>query len=120
MEFLGMTLTSKECDPNATPYYMQSETICYDICPDHYYEDSTNWLCKPCIASAYACRKCLVNGTCTLCDNTTDFRVLNTSTGKCDPLPGYYNTGVAIAAQCNSNCLNCSVTSINCTACHPA
>lgn len=58
------------------------------------------------------------NGTCTACDIAT--RTLNSSTGRCDPLTGFYNTGLLNALPCNSNCLNCSVASTNCTSCNTA
>jgi len=93
---------------------MKSSDICYDICPNLYYEDSTNYLCQNC--TAYDCLKCVSNGTCTACDTTT--RALNSSTGRCDPLPGYYDTGSLNASICDSHCKTCSVAYNNCTSCN--
>ena len=36
MQFFGFTLTYKEC-VTTTPYYMTSQGLCYDICPNLYY-----------------------------------------------------------------------------------
>lgn len=77
----GMSFEFKECNASITPYYMISEDKCYDICPDRYYEDNGYMVCVNC--TNYDCLKCVSNGTCTTCDNTTDFRVLNASTGRC-------------------------------------
>jgi len=94
---------------------MMSNDTCYDICPDYYWEDSTNWLCQNC--TAYDCLKCAADQTCTLCDNVTAHRQL--SAGRCIPLNGYYETGVTIAPPCDPNCLTCDTTSTYCLTCYP-
>jgi cysteine-rich repeat protein len=109
----------KECDPT-TPYYMLATDICYDICPARYYGDS-QFLCQPCPLSSYDCYQCNSSGLCTTCSNSTDFRVMNSSTNRCNPMPGYYDEGTnnSTAKPCNSNCKTCITTSIYCTSCNP-
>jgi hypothetical protein len=98
-----------------TPYLLIANNTCYDDCPNYYYDDTTNMLCQAC---PYDCLKCLANGTCTLCDNTIDHREMNTATGRCVPVEGYYESGVRVALPCSSNCMACT-SSIFCTACYP-
>ena len=105
----------KECDAS-TPYYMTSEDKCYDICPNFYYESNSDKLCKACNASAYDCLKCVTNQTCSSCDPNT--RVLNSITNRCDPKPGYYESGSLNATACDSNCKTCILDSKNCTSCY--
>jgi cysteine-rich repeat protein len=57
-----------------------------------------------------------VGTSCSSCNDTTDFRIMNNGTNRCDPLPGYYDTGVTAAAPCSSNCSTCTSASL-CTAC---
>ena len=115
---VGLSFEFKECNASSTPYYMVSQDLCYDICPSRYYENNGQMICSSC--TNYDCLKCLSNGTCTTCDNATDHRVLDTSTGRCVPDVGYYDSGVAVALPCDSNCLTCSGASTTCTSCHPA
>lgn len=70
----------KECNSSTTPYYMVAEDLCYDICPNRYYESNAQKTCENC--TNYDCFKCIANGTCTTCDNTTDHRQLN-AYGRC-------------------------------------
>lgn len=70
----------KECNSSSTPYYMVAEDLCYDICPNRYYESNAQKTCENC--TNYDCLKCIANGTCTTCDNTTDHRQLN-AYGRC-------------------------------------
>jgi len=74
-------------------------------------------LCLNCIS--YDCYKCISNGSCTICNSTGDFRTLNVSTTRCDPIDGYFddNTNNSIAQPCNSNCKTCLGTAVLCTSC---
>jgi hypothetical protein len=109
----GLAFEFKECNAT-TPYYLQSQDLCYDICPNRYYENNTQMLCLTC--ANYDCLKCLANGTCTSCDSTNDHRDL--SAGRCVPQTGYYDNGVAVALSCTSSCLTCVNASTTCTSCH--
>lgn len=72
--------------------------------------------CENC--TAYDCLKCISNGTCTSCDNSSDHRQLDTSTGRCIPLDGFYESNVAVALPCDSSCRTCTAgTSSDCTGC---
>lgn len=95
---------------------MNSQDVCYDICPSRYYEQTTTMTCQTC--AKYYCYKCnssTAAASCTSCNATLDFRTL--VSGVCQPLPGYYDTGNSTAQPCNSNCLTCSGTSTLCTSC---
>jgi cysteine-rich repeat protein len=41
---------------------------------------------------------------------------MNNATGRCVPLPGYYNTGATVAAPCRVNCTTCTSATV-CTGC---
>lgn len=64
-----------------------------------------------CTICPYSCYTCDSSGTCLSCNATRDFRYLNGSS--CLPLPGYFESGSAVAGQCSSNCLSCT-SSFNC------
>ena len=69
--------------------------------------------CSPC---PYDCASCFDLQRCSTC-NSSDYRVLNKTTWKCQPFPGYFdNNGADTCLQCMVGCLNCtSLTS--CTKC---
>lgn len=83
-QWTGVLLTLKYC-PSTNPYYLTSQDKCYDICPNLYYEDTTDMLCKLCTNTD--CQKCSMSGACTTCDAS---RTLNGGTGRCDPKAGYF------------------------------
>lgn len=104
-----------------TPYLMVATNICYDVCPERYYNNDTSMECTPCSVDCYNCTT-NGNGSCTLCNATYDFRVFNNVTLRCDPLPGYYNPAASssVALPCNNaTCLTCTSLTA-CTSCHPA
>jgi hypothetical protein len=110
-----MVFQFKECDP-VTPYYLMANDTCYDVCPGNYYNNAQS-LCIQC--ANYDCYHCSSAGPCTACSNSTDFRVLNATTNRCDPLPGYYDDGTSNeqAQPCDANCKSCKTTAVYCTAC---
>jgi hypothetical protein len=98
---------------STTPYLHQPNNFCYDVCPSGYYENTVTLTCSPC---PYDCNQCGTGGACTSCSNTTHHR--EASGSRCVPVEGYYDTGVAVAATCDSSCKTCSGTSTNCTSCN--
>ena len=115
LDFTVMVFKFKWCD-TPVPYYLSTNTTCYDLCPARYYEESTNSVCNLCVP--YDCYKCLANGTCTVCSNSTDFRVLNAA-GRCVAMDGYFDDGSnnPLAKPCDPNCKTCVTSAVQCTAC---
>ena len=76
-------------------------SICYDICPPYNYGNPIFLLCYPCPYDCYTCSD-INSSMCTSC-STIDFRQLNIITGRCDPMPTYYDDGTntATALHCN-------------------
>jgi proprotein convertase subtilisin/kexin type 5 len=86
--------------------------VCASQCPARQYFSSS---CQPC---AYDCLYC--NSTaCFSCDATTDFRQLNLTSGRCDPLPGYFESNVAISTPCSAGCATCQSLAL-CLSCQPS
>ena len=114
MEWMVQIFEFKWCNESA-PYYMQSEDLCYDVCPARYYEDTTNFICVSC--SQYDCYKCYSNGSCSNCSATIDFREL--SGDRCVPITGCFDDGNSspTAQQCDSNCYTCDITAVYCLTC---
>lgn len=54
--------------------------------------------------------------TCLSCNATADFRQLNTSTGRCQPLQSYFESLVTVADSCLPSCFACTSLT-NCSAC---
>lgn len=115
LAFVVLVYEFKECD-TTTPYYMMTGDTCYDICPARYYGDA-QFLCQKCVN--YDCYQCSSAGACTVCSNSSDFRVMNTSTNRCDPMPGYYDVGSnnSMAQPCSNSCKTCEVASNLCRSC---
>ena len=110
-----MVFKFKWCD-TPVPYYLSANTTCYDVCPARYYEENTQSICDLCVP--YDCYKCLANGTCTVCSNSTDFRVLSPA-GRCVAMDGYFDDGTnnPLAKPCDHNCKTCVTSAVQCTSC---
>ena len=71
-----------------------------------------------CVPCPYYCASCYALGRCSSC-NASDFRVFNSTSFYCQPLPGYFDNLLPAAAPCAVGCLNCtSLTS--CSLCSSA
>ena len=57
--------------PDTTPFLLVATNLCYDICPVRYVNNQALLECKAC---PYDCYECLMDGTCTTCSSTLDFR----------------------------------------------
>jgi hypothetical protein len=67
-----------------------------------------NKLTYTCDACPYDCLTCDSTGLCLSCSATVDFRTLNSSTGRCIPLDGFFENGTTITAQCPTSCFSCT------------
>lgn len=77
-----------------------------------YYMNSSILWCESC---PYDCQNCYAFGKCSAC-NISHYRIINVNTGRCDPILGYFDNGIAVASLCMPGCLNC--TSLNaCISC---
>jgi cysteine-rich repeat protein len=99
--------------PTDYPLYETPTHLCYDVCPDGTYSNSsTLYTCPPCY---FACTTCSSYNVCTNCSATTN-RYLNGSA--CLPNPGFFENNTVVAPPCVAQCISCfSLT--NCTACNP-
>lgn len=71
-------------------FYMRGDSLCYSTCQDRQFKDDLTLTCQPCASSAFDCLTCDLHGACLTCSSSLDFRQLNASTSRCDPLPGYF------------------------------
>jgi proprotein convertase subtilisin/kexin type 5 len=72
-------------------------------CQSSYFLQST----PTCQACPYDCLSCDSTGGCFSCDGTVDFRTLNSTSHRCVPLPGYYESGVTVSVGCPAGCATC-------------
>ena len=70
-----------------------------------YFPNTTSIFCELC---PFDCYTCSMSRTCLSCNASTDFRQLNSTTGRCDPQKGYLESSVTVAEACFSNCSACS------------
>lgn len=115
-----MIFLFKECK-SPTLYYLSQKDLCYDVCPERYYENTTYSVCTAC--PQYDCYTCGNNqsteSNCLSCSSSIDFRIQNGT--RCVPMDGYYDNGTSIstAQLCNLTlCRTCSKVNFNCTACN--
>jgi hypothetical protein len=116
LHFSYWSCTTKGC-PTDYPLYEASTDLCYDVCPDGTYSNSTVYTCPPCY---YTCETCSSYSVCTKCNATTN-RYLNGSA--CLPNPGYFENSTAIAELCSAvivNCSECDGLPPICTHCDPS
>lgn len=83
-------------------------------CPVRTYRSSSTYNCEACPFDCYTCD--MFTLLCLTCNGTTDFRTLNSTSGRCEPLPNYYESNTTVAAQCPSQCTRCS-SATNCSSC---
>jgi hypothetical protein len=96
------------CDQ--VPYYLSEHQCKLPVyCPPRQYQYG-----GVCLDCPYDCYTCNSQQICMTCNATTDFREL--SNYRCVPLPGYYESNVAVAAACPTGCSSCYSASY-CTAC---
>ena len=105
----GVTLAAACTYPNccgSNPIRNVAQSACVASCPVRTYLVNNT---VGCLACAYDCYTCGNNATCLTCNATTDYRQFNSSTGRCDPISNYYDTGVTVAVSCSyPNCCGSS------------
>lgn len=75
--------------PDPYIYFLESQNLCYDICPDGYYTNATYNFCTAC---HYSCMTC-TGKLSTNCVDCTSTRTLSSTSCPCSA--GYYDAGVA-------------------------
>lgn len=100
MSFHYWTFKIRVC-PVGTPFFYLQTELCYDVCPDGTYGNTTTYLCLPC---NYTCLTCSAFNVCTNC-NTTLNRDKNDTT--CPASPGYFDNGTSDTILCSSVLANC-------------
>ena len=101
-------------------YSCNSATYCYECDPRFIfnYTEYFNSSVLACVPCPYYCASCYALGRCSAC-NASDFRVFNSTSFYCQPLPGYFDNLLPAAVPCTVGCLNCtSLTS--CSLCSSA
>lgn len=100
LSFMYWSFKLRVC-PAGYPYFIASTLLCYDICPDGMFGNTTSLMCAAC---HYSCLTCSAFTTCVTC-NTTANRYLNGTS--CPPNYGYYDNLTVITILCSSVLANC-------------
>ena len=79
---------------------MRADEIGSSTCLHRFYGDITTLACKSCPYDFYTCD---ANNNCLTCQSS-DFRTLNSTTQRCSPSQGYYQSNVTMAIQCPQGC----------------
>lgn len=120
LNFKLVNLRVSSCGAS-TPYYLKSQNLCFDVCPSHYYTDTTNGFCGACYTT---CEECSGPGS-TQCTACNQYRVSQPNPG-CPCLPGFYETAALSCIPCpiGQFCSTCAIVScstnansINCLSC---
>jgi hypothetical protein len=122
------TLSNNRCVP-IIGYYESNTTVsgrCHSSCVScnssaeclpcsaRYYRNITTYACELCPLDCYTCSS--TNQSCLSCNASVDHRELNSSTGRCQPILGYYESNVTVAGQCTLGCTHCT-SAANCSTC---
>ncbi|KAL4465048.1 hypothetical protein ABPG72_012231 [Tetrahymena utriculariae] len=107
------------CNPN---FYLTVQSSCDAKCPDRFYPDTVNLICKPCHSTCLQCTNS-GNQNCTKCDTGRYLLLITASEGLCyiNCPDSYYNDGVSNSClSCFGGCRTCSGPLSNqCAACMP-
>ena len=112
LSFMYWSFKKRVC-PAGYPYFQPSTSLCFDLCPNGTYVDTTVEMCLTC---SFRCLTCSSFSVCTNCDPTTN-RYQNGTT--CPPKPGYFDNQTANAVLCSAvlaQCLDCT-NNVTCTNC---
>lgn len=96
-----------------TIYFMESQNLCYDVCPASYYPVTTSNYCASCYPGCLTCSGSSSTA-CSTC-NTTANRTLNGTACPC--VTTLYDSGVIQCQPCSPGCYGCTGTATNCTTC---
>ena len=81
--------------------FLRSENLCHSTCLPRFFPNSSSLICESCPFDCYTCDN---TGNCLTCSAQLDFRVLNTSTSRCNPQAGYYESNVSQSGRCPEGC----------------
>jgi hypothetical protein len=102
----------------STPFYLHKTQLCYDVCPDYQYTNTTYNYCIDC---HYACQKCSQPNSslsCSFCEPNTK-RFLNGTS--CDCRIGTFEAGARQCGICHFSCVSCFNSSYDsCLSCDTA
>lgn len=94
------------CNPGS---FLRTDYFCHSNCTDRLYPDPLTLICKAC---PYDCLTCDHLGVCFSCDSSSDHRILNGVTGRCEPEDGYYDNLTSVSLRCPAVCSICQSLSI--------
>ena len=95
-------------------YYLRTDKLCYTACLDRTFPNRKTWTCDPC---PYDCLTCDASFNCLNCSQNQDHRVLNSTTNRCIPIDGFFDTLVPVSEPCHSSCFKC-FSLANCSQCN--
>ena len=101
LSFMYWSFRKRVC-PTGFPYFQPSTSLCFDICPDGTYTDTTVQMCLVC---SFSCQTCSSFSVCTNCNPATN-RFLNGTA--CPPKPGYFDNQTANTVLCSSVLPQCT------------
>lgn len=81
----------------SVPILDMSLSACVGLCSVRVYLQINTTNCLPC---QYDCYTCINGYTCTSCNSSTDNRLYNPTSIRCDPIPDYYDPGITVATPC--------------------
>ncbi|KAL4496916.1 hypothetical protein ABPG73_011882 [Tetrahymena malaccensis] len=114
--------TQNSCLTCNTNFYLTVQSSCDAKCPDRFYPDTANLVCKPCHSTCLQCTNSS-NQNCTKCDTGRYLLLLTAKEGSCyiNCPDSYYNDGVSnTCLSCFGGCRTCSGPLSNqCAACMP-
>jgi proprotein convertase subtilisin/kexin type 5 len=94
-------LSLQVCTVCDSGLFLRADQLCHSDCPPRFYGNPATTLCDPCPFDCYTCNQA---GSCLSCNATADFRQLNTTTGRCVPLSGYYENYSTVCPSCPAHC----------------
>ena len=101
-------------------YLDESNSTCVLTCTLNYLNSSGSFFCDKCDIACLHCTSANSSTDCTSCNEAGGYNFEKNSTSSCvlGCPDGEYVTGTPlICADCDANCLTCSVLSTNCTSC---
>ncbi|EAR87584.2 hypothetical protein TTHERM_00070910 (macronuclear) [Tetrahymena thermophila SB210] len=114
--------TQNSCLTCNANFYLTVQSSCDAKCPDRFFPDTTNLVCKPCHSTCLQCTNSS-NQNCTKCDTGRYLLLITTKEGSCyiNCPDSYYNDGVSNSClSCFGGCRTCSGPLSNqCAACLP-
>jgi proprotein convertase subtilisin/kexin type 5 len=84
--------------------FLRADGLCYSSCLQRTFPNPVSLTCQVC---PFDCLTCNSSGACLSCDSSVDHRVLDTTSGRCVPQVGFFQSNTAIAAQCPLLCASC-------------